>query len=70
MTKRRIRSHLVTKVLTHYESRVPHKLCRSKEYTFERVISSQKHILIQNNNFVVLKYQVQVFELDHFNTFL
>ena len=42
MTKRHVRSHSVTKVMTHYESIVPHNLCRSKEYRFKRIISSQK----------------------------
>ena len=37
VTKRHIRSHLVTKVMTHYESIVQHNLCRSKENTFKRI---------------------------------
>ena len=41
VTNGHIRSHLVTKVMTHYESIVPHNLCCSKDYTFKRTIRSQ-----------------------------
>ena len=77
MTKRHVRSHSVTKVMTHYESVVPHNLCRSKEYTFKRIISSQKSnfdkttiLLFENiqfkalNSIISILFMINIMKMD------
>ena len=53
--------------MTHYESIVPQNLCRSKEYTFKRILSSQKSnfdkatiLLFENIRFKVLNSKISI----------
>ena len=77
MTKRHVRSHSVTKAMTHDESIVPHNLCRSKEYTFKRIISSQKSnfdkttiLLFENiqfkalNSIISILFMINIMKMD------